>query len=227
MKRALAALLVARAAYAQDEFEIQVYDSETAHAGESGLELHANHHLIHAAPDQSHLTLEPHYGATEWLELGAYLQGSLDTTGDAAFAGAKLRAKLRAPARYWNDRIGLAINFEVSGVPSRFEPNVWGSEIRPIADIHAGWLYASVNPIVGIDLAGTDAGHPRLEPAAKLGVVAGRAMFGVEGYASSDVQRVFGTVDIRGKSWDLDFGIGANWGSPDHPIVKLIVGVHP
>ena len=183
--------------------------------------------MIHAAPDQSHLTLEPHYGLFEWLELGGYLQGSVDTTGDVEYAGVKLRAKLRSPARYWNDRIGLAINFEISAVPSRFEANVWGSEIRPVVDLRADWFYASINPIVGTDLAGSKAGEPQFEPAAKLGVATGSMMFGVEGYAASDVDRAFATIDIVRKTWDLNFGIGVNHGGDDHPIAKLIFGMHP
>ncbi len=222
-----ALIALARVAHAQDEFEIQVYDTETAPEGEYGLEVHANHHLIHAAPDQSHLTLEPHYGLTDWLELGGYLQGSVDTTGDFEYAGVKLRAKLRAPERYWHGRIGLAINFELSAVPSRFESNVWGSEVRPVADIRAGWFYGSINPIVGTDLAGANAGHPQFEPAAKAGVYVGRTLLGVEGYASSDVDRAFATIDIIAKKWDLDFGIGVDHGGNDHPIAKLIFGVHP
>jgi hypothetical protein len=223
----LVVALLATRAHAQDEFEIQVYDAETAPLGEPGLEIHANHHLIHDAPDQSHLTLEPHYGLRDWLELGGYLQGSVDTTGDFAYAGVKLRAKLRVPHRTWDDHIGLAINFEISAVPSRFEPNVWGSEVRPIVDLRAGRLYAAINPIVTTDLGGADAGHPQFEPAAKLAVVLGRTMLGVEGYAGGGVERAFATIDLHRQSWDLNIGVGVNDGSPDHPLGKLIFGVHP
>lgn len=223
---------------AQDEFEIQVYDVETAHQGEPGLEVHLNQHLIHAAPDETHLTLEPHYGLAEWAELGGYLQFAMTTTGDFAFAGAKLRMKLRWPRRVWDDRIGLAINFELSVVPARFEPNVYGSEIRPIADLRVGRLYAAVNPIGGTDLGGTYAGRPQLEPAAKLAVVAtDRVMVGVEGYGAfgpvdalgedERVERAFGVVDVRGGTWDLNAGVGVSHGNGDHPVAKLIFGVHP
>ncbi len=236
MRRAALLLLIARVAHAQDEFEIQVYDADTAPLGEAGLEVHLNHHLIHDAPDQTHLTFEPHYGATEWLELGGYFQTSLDTNGDLEYAGVKLRAKLRWPERLWCKRLGLAINFEVSAVPSQFEPNVWGSEVRPIVDLRAGRVYAALNPIVGIDLAGTVAGHPQLEPAAKLALVLGEsAMLGVELYGAfgpidaltEGVDRVFGVVDLKGSWWDLNAGIGASRGSADHPIGKLIFGIHP
>ena len=197
------------AAYAQDEYEIQVYDTETAHRGESGLELHLSYHVIHAAPDEVHETFEPHYGVTEWLELGGYFQLS-----GSDYAGAKLRAKARLHR-------GIAINGEISDVPS--EPGKYGGELRPIVDWMWPAIYAAANPIVSFD---RDGAH--FEPAAKL---AWRAredlMLGVEGYAASDVERAFAVVDFRTKHCDVNFGLGVNRGSPDHPVVKLIFGIHP
>ena len=220
---------------AQDEFEIQVYDAETASRGEPGIELHVNYHVIHAAPDELHMTLEPHYGLTGWAEIGGYLQSAVTSTGDAAFAGAKLRAKLRWPRRVWNERIGLAVNAELSAVPSRFEPNVYGSELRPIADLRAGAVYAAINPIVTFNLRGDGAGVPQLEPAAKLSFVPrDDVAVGVEGYGAfgpiddlgaETVLRAFAVVDLHHERWDLNAGIGVSTGD-DHPIVKVILGVH-
>lgn len=238
MKKAVALVVLALApvARAQDEFEIQVYDVEVAPRGESGLELHLNHHLIHDAPDQTHLTFEPHYGLRDWWELGGYFQTSLSTTGDLEYAGVKLRSKLRWPRRVWDGRLGLAINFEISDVPAQFEPNVWGSEVRPIVDLRVGRIYAAVNPIVTCDLAGSLAGHPQLEPAAKLSVsITERAAAGVEGYGAfgpvdaldSGVVRAFAVVDLKGSWWDLNAGVGVNHGTGDHPIGKMIFGIHP
>src|SRR5262249_805631 len=125
------------------------------------------------AADETHLTFEPHYGLTDWAELGGYFQTAVTSTSDLAYAGVKLRLKLRQPHRAWDDRIGLAINGEISAVPSRFEPQVWGSEVRPIIDLTAGRLYAAFNPNLTMDLRGAVAGHPQLEPAAKLAVKLG------------------------------------------------------
>ena len=229
--------LLAGVAHAQDEFEIQVYDSNTAQQGEVGLELHLNHHLIDGAANQTHTTFEPHYGVSDWLEVGGYLQSST-ARGDALdFAGLKLRAKARLPHRVWEDRIGLAVNTELSGVPSRFEPAVWGSEIRPIADIQLSHFYASVNPIITVDLAGDLAGHPQLEPCAKLEVLLARGIgVGLEGYGafgpfddlgSENVERGFAVVDYVGRQFDLNVGVGLTHGSTDHPAFKLIFAMHP
>ena len=207
-------VLIAAPAYAQDEYEIQVYDTETAPRGDPGLELHLNYHLIHAAPDQLHSTLEPHYGLTDWLELGGYVQSSIDTNGNVTFAGVKVRAKMRL---YRHGPLGLGINVEGDTKP-------YGGEVRPIADWRGDRLFAAVNPIVSFDANGA-----AFEPAAKLAAISGRWMVGVEGYAAlpDDVFRAFAVIDVRGDGWDLNAGIGANTGSPDHPIAKLILGFHP
>jgi hypothetical protein len=230
-------LAVPAVAQAQDAFEIQVYDAETAARGEPGLELHLNQHVIDRATDETHLTFEPHFGLTVWAELGGYFQTAVTTTGDLAYAGVKLRLKLRRPHRAWGDRVGLAINGELSAVPSRFEPEVWGGEIRPIIDITEGRLYAALNPILAVELQGDLAGHPQLEPAAKIAVkLIGSVAIGAEAYGafgplddlgSEHASRLLGVVDMSGDWWDVNLGGGYGWGSTDHVVVKLIVGIHP
>lgn len=233
----VATSLVAGAARAQDAFEVQVYDTETAARGEPGLELHLNQHVIDGAPNETHLTFEPHYGLAAWAELGGYFQTAVTTTGELAYAGIKLRLKLRRPQRVWDDRIGLALNGELSVVPSRFEPAMWGGELRPIIDLKEGRLYASFNPILAVDLRGDEAGHPLVEPAAKVTVkLHSEIAVGVEAYGafgpiddlgSEHASRVFGVVDLSGSWWDVNLGAGYGWGSTEHVVAKLIVGIHP
>ena len=237
MRVALLLCLLAGVAHAQDEFEIQVYDVETAHQGEPGIELHLSHHLIAGESNQTHTTFEPHYGLYDWLELGAYLQAST-SRGDAHdFAGVKVRMKVRLPRRFWDGRIGLAVNGELSVIPSQFDPGIYGSELRPIADLRVGRFYGSVNPILAIDLGGDLAGHPQFEPCAKIAVLVTESIgLGIEGYGSfgplddlgsESVERGFATFDYKGHSFDVDFGVGLTHGSPDHPAFKLIFGMHP
>jgi hypothetical protein len=224
-------------ARAQDAFEIQVYDATTAQLGEVGIETHLNQHIIDGAANETHLTLEPHYGLTDWAELGGYFQTAMTSGGDLAYAGVKLRLKLRRPGRVWQDRIGLAINGELSVIPSRFEPQVWGSEIRPILDLTTGALYASINPILTVDLRGELAGHPQFEPCAKFAVKLRETVaIGAEAYGafgplddlgSEHATRLLAVVDLTGDWWDLNLGVGYGWGSPDHAVAKLILGLHP
>ena len=122
-------------------------------------------------------------------------------------------------------------------MPSRFEPQVWGSEVRPIIDLSAGQLYAAFNPILTMDLRGDVAGHPQFEPAGKLEVKLGEAVaVGAEAYGafgpiddlgSEHGSRLLGVVDITGDWWDLNIGGGYGWGDADHVVAKVIVGIHP
>ncbi len=112
-----------------------------------------------------------------------------------------------------------------------------GTEVRPIIDVTLGRFYASVNPIVAIDLAGDLAGHAQLEPAAKIAVrVAGTLSIGVESYSAfgpiddlgaEKVERLLGAVDVTSPWVDVNFGAGYAWGGDDRVVVKVILGVHP
>jgi hypothetical protein len=240
-------------ARAQDRFEIQVYDSLTAPPGGVGVELHANVVADGTRspspegelPTQSvlHLTAEPHLGLAPWTEVGCYLQTAV-RDGVFDWAGFKARWKVRLPRKLAGDRIGLALNMELSDVPARYEANVWGSELRPIVDLRAGRFYASINPIVAIDLAGPLAGHPQFEPAAKLALEVGAAIaVGLEYYGaigpfdaplpwSGQTHRLFAVLDWAhplghgGAAVDLNVGAGYNLpGTGDRWVVKAIVGV--
>jgi hypothetical protein len=200
--------LAGAAARAQDAFEIQVYDSDTAARLEPGIEVHLN------TAAETHATFEPHLGLTDWLELGGYFQTAVSSERGLDYAGVKLRLKARLPQKLWHDRVGLALNGELSTVPARYEPNMWGSELRPIVDVTAGVLYASFNPIVTVDLAGDLAGRPQLEPAAKLALRATERMsLGIEAYTalgpiddlgSEHVERLLLCWDWAGAVIDLN-----------------------
>jgi hypothetical protein len=248
---AIVLLLAARAATAQDPFEIQVYDSETAHPGETGLELHTNYvgqKNATAVPGQVagdrgfHLTFEPHLGLAEWAELGGYLQTAVRPDGSYEYAGAKLRFKARLPRRF-ADAFGVALNMEVSALPRAFSESRFGAELRPIADVQAGRIYLSVNPILTFDLEGSLAGRPQLEPAAKAEVMLlpQRAGLGVEYYgaigpvdaplsASQQVHRLFGVIDLVDVAagpvrLGINFGVGHDLAAGNEWIVKSIVGM--
>src|SRR5262249_42938618 len=137
--------------------------------------------------------------------------------------------------------VGLALNSELSSIPQEYEADRFGAELRPIVDLSWRRLYVSVNPIVVIDIEGPLAGHPKLEPAAKVAVrVAAPLALGVEYYSalgavdqiepvSSQAHRLFGVVDA---SWSagrmhyaLNFGAGYDFTGPDKVIIKSIFTV--
>jgi hypothetical protein len=248
------AAVAAAPARAQDRFEIQVYDAETAPPAGAGVEGHGNNVIsgTHTPPSdgelpthgQTHLTLEPHVGVTPWSELGAYIQFAFDPQGDGHWAGFKLRYKLRLPRRLANGLIGLALNLELSTIPAVYEANVWGTELRPIFDLTWRRLYFAFNPIVDIDLAGAFAGRPQLEPALKFSVsiVRGLLAGGIEYYsdfgpvtaflpAAQQTHRLFGVLDVEHVisprlHLGVNFGVGYNLtGAGDRIVIKGIIGL--
>ena len=239
--------LLPELARAQDNFEIQVYDSETAGPGQLGLETHliwvaagttaASSEGESPTNDQFHLTFEPHLGIGTWAELGFYLQTAVVPDHGFQYAGVKLRAKFRLPDKL-GGHVGLAVNVEISDIPRRFEPPVWGSEVRPIADGRWGPFYASVNPILSIDFTGADAGIPQFQPAAKVAFdVVGSVALGAEYYGafgkvtsflplSESTNRLFAVLDFTSDHFDLNFGVGYGFTGPEQWLVKMILGFH-
>jgi hypothetical protein len=241
---AIALAPIASPAYAGDPFEIQVYDADTNEVGAFGLELHSNyvvsgqgesvspelpiHHVLHE-------TLEPSVGVLPFLEIGAYLQTALQPDGAFDFAGTKLRAKVRLPDA---GAVRFAVNTELSWLPRKYAAPRWGSEVRPIIEWHPGVFGLRLNPIIGFDWAGSDAGIPRLEPALAATIdIAGAVALGLEYYAdfgpitrisawSEQEHFVFETIDVIALGdYEIHAGIGEGLTSASKGIVlKAIFG---
>jgi hypothetical protein len=188
----LAAGLSPGSARAVDPFEIQVYDGTANQRGGAGLELHVNYwatgHGGAQPPElplrgQLHATFEPSYGVTSFWELGGYLQTALRSDGGYDYAGIKLRSKFVTPPG-WDEHWRLGVNLELSLLPTAYDANRWGTEIRPIVAWESkDWLFA-LNPILDQALAGPDASDgPSFEPAFKGARKAGPVALGIEYYA--------------------------------------------
>ncbi len=247
MRRALAILVVwsatAGVARAQDAFEIQVYDSEVAAPGAPGFEVHLNYFAVGTTTPSPqgelptdralHLTLEPHVGLLPWCEAGAYFQTAIRPDGSFDYAGVKLRFKARLPRRFAG--FGFALNGELSAVPRSYEATGLGAELRPIVDLERGRLFAAVNPIVGFDFFGADAGHPLFEPAATVLVrVVDTWQLGVEYYgaigpvdrplpAAAEVHRLFAVTQLSHAWFMLHVGVGYGLAGGEKWIVKSIL----
>ena len=238
---------LASPAFAQDAFEIQVYDSTTADPGTAGLEVHLNHFFDGTTTPSpqgevptehlTHLTFVGGLGVTRWWELGCYLQTVLRPDGHWDSGGFKFRTKFRWPEQL--GPVGLALNIEVSRVSKLYEADGWGSELRPIVDARWGPLYVSFNPIIDIPLAGSDAWKPEFQPAEKVSVDLNKTWaLGAEFYSnfgqighplpgSEQVHRLFGAVDISTRYLSINLGVGYGLSGPEKWIVKAIVGIHP
>ena len=253
MKRAVAlvsassVLFAWGAAWAGDPFEIQVYDGTANAPGVPGLELHLNEWATgnrDASPPeaalhgQAHATLEPSLGVLPFWELGAYVQGAVRTDdGVVDWAGAKLRSKFVTPPS-WNARWRLGVNVEVSYLPSTYDRDQWGMELRPIAAWHDDdWLFV-VNPIMDQSFAGSDAKDgPSFQPAIKVARTVGPVALGFEYYATlgpfsallpwrEEQQQIFEVIDfVRLGNVELNAGVGEGLTAASEGVVfKAIVG---
>jgi hypothetical protein len=240
-------LVLASSARAADRFEIQVYDGSADKRGEAGLELHlnsfANGSTTSVPPElplahQSHATLEPSYGVTDFWEIGAYLQSAMLANGDYRYGGVKLRSKF-VTTEGFSKTIRLGVNLEISNVPSIFEQNVWGGEIRPIFAVDTRRFLFAVDPIIELDLAHTPANQvAQISPAAlALIKVADVVGLGFEYYGSlgplasprvsiHDEHLLFEAVHILSEhDIELSFGVGEALSDTQNQLIfKTIVG---
>ena len=240
-------VLMTRSARAVNPFEIEVYDGTANSPGSPGLELHVNRvfsGLTTAPPPelpqngQTHFTLEPSLGVTRFWELGGYFETTLRADGTFDYAGVKLRSKFVTPGD-WHPHLRLGVNLEVSLLPTAYDRDQWGMEIRPIvAWENERWLFV-VNPIVDISLAGPDYGAgPTFQPAAMAKVkIAETVAVGLEYYAdlgpiagilplSQEEHYLFEAADLLSvKGFELNVGVGEGLTAASNAFVgKMIVG---
>jgi hypothetical protein len=245
----LAAGLLFPSAYAaaQQNFEIQVYESETLDPGKTMVELHSNVTVKGTTtttdgvlPTQHavHETLEITHGFSPWFETAVYLFTSVQPGSGYEWVGNHIRPKVRVPES-WDWPVGLALATEVGYQQRRFSPDTWTVELRPIIDKKVGPWYFSLNPAVGRSLKGQNSGQGfDFSPAAKIGyeltpkVAAGIEYYGALGpirrfdRPKDQQQQIFPVVDLNlDPRWECNFGVGFGLtGSTDRLIVKMILG---
>src|SRR5215470_16408547 len=103
---ALISGLAAAPAWAQGNFEIQVYGSELTGPGQTMAELHSNTAIkgttrtedgVVRTQDAAHETLELTHGFTPWFETAFYLFTSIQPESGWEWVGDHIRPRLRAP----------------------------------------------------------------------------------------------------------------------------------
>jgi hypothetical protein len=102
-------LCTGQLAKAQDNYEIQVYGSETVPKGNTLVELHNNFRIegfktstdgLQPTNHQWHETLEITHGFTEWFEVGFYVFTSLKNGYGWDYVGDHIRPRVRVPEKW-------------------------------------------------------------------------------------------------------------------------------
>ncbi len=240
-------------ARAQDNYEIQVYGSETVAPKTLMVELHSNFTVdgFKAAPRSryqtdgtfatnhaAHETIELTQGINSWSEIGFYIFTSERNGQGVQWVGNHIRPRVRAPES-WHLPVGLSLSNEIGYQRARFSPDTWTWEIRPIIDKQLGHWYLAFNPAMERAWHGPSVHQGvSFSPNAKVGydftkkINAGVEYYGAYGdLASFDTlhnqqQQFFLATDLSvSPKWEFNFGIGVGaTSSTDRLIVKAIVG---
>jgi hypothetical protein len=251
--RSLAALVIAAsttfaaAAHAQDNYEIQVYGSETMPVGTTMLELHSNYAFdgrrvadagVLPTNRALHETIEITHGFTPWFEIGTYLFTSAAPGQSWKVIGSHLRPRVRAP-EWWHWPVGASLSVEFGYQDRAYSEDTWSVELRPIIDKQLGAWYLSLNPTLERGLRGqTSANGFEFAPNAVVNRgVSHLVNLGVEYYGgmgplreiaprAEQSHQLFGVVNLDfGPEWEFNagYGIGLTPAS-ERGMVKLILG---
>jgi hypothetical protein len=232
---------------AQDNYEIQVYGSDTVPPRTLMVELHSNFTFegqddtvdgVYPTTHQLHETLELTQGLTDWSEVGFYVFTSAQNGHGMQWVGDHIRPRVRVPED-WDWPVGVSLSMEFGYQRPQYSPDTWTWEIRPIIDKTVGRWYLAINPALERTLHGPDVNQGfAFAPAVKISyafthVVSG----GIEYYADygplddfspvrEQQQQVFAVADLNvSPLWEINFGIGVGaTASTDHLIVKCVLG---
>src|SRR5579863_9997439 len=233
----LLALGVTERAHAQDNYEIQVYGSETVAPRSTMVEIHSNFTVEGSKTVQDEM-LEITQGINDWAEVGFYVFTSIQSDGGWQWVGDHIRPRVRVPES-WHWPVGVSISNEIGYQRAAFSPDTWTWEIRPILDKKIGPWYLSFNPTLDRSSHGPSVNQGvTFSPNVKVSYdftkkIAG----GLEYYAAygsltgfdalrDQQQQFFPSIDIDfAPEWEFNFGVGVGTTrSTDHLIVKCIVG---
>ena len=247
IKRLFVIGLIAGKLAAQDNYEIQVYPSETVAPGRTMIELHSNFTfsgtkgtIDGVLPTQHawHETIEITQGFNHWFETGFYIFTAYSNSFGYQWVGNHIRPRVRAPES-WKLPVGLSLSTEVGYQRHAFSENTWTWEIRPIVDKQLGKWYLSFNPSLDRSFHGPGVSQGvSFSPNFKAGYdFSKRLNAGIEYYGSlgpvtgfdplrDQQQQILPSIDLNlGPNWEFNFGVGIGiTQSTDHLLVKLILG---
>src|SRR5262249_17996773 len=128
--------------YAQENYEIQVYGSQTQQKNSTIFELHSNYTFdgekeevkgVRPTYHAFHETIEITHGITNNFELGFYLFMNYLPEYGFRVVGTHIRPRVMAPAK-WNLPVGLSLSTEIGYQSPSYSEETWSIEIRPIID---------------------------------------------------------------------------------------------
>ncbi len=247
LRLSLLCLLLATPAVAQDNYEIQVYGSDTVAKGSTMVELHSNFTFqgsktivdgVLPSEHSLHETLEITHGFTPWFETGFYVFTAAKSGYGWQWVGDHIRPRFAVPES-WKWPVGVSLSTEIGYQRRDFSPDTWTVEVRPIVDKKLGPWYLAFNPSMDKSLHGESAGLGwEFSPNAKMSYdITKTVSFGLEYYGalgpignfdplSEQQQQIMPAIDLNvSPKWEFNFGVGVGvTRGTDHLLVKMILG---
>jgi hypothetical protein len=235
------------AAYAQGNYEVQVYGSDTVPPGRTMVELHSNFTLAGSkmtsdatlpTNHQEHETIEITQGWTNWFETGFYIFTSMGPGQGYKWVGDHIRPRVRVPES-WKWPVGVSLSMEIGYQRPLFSRDTWTWEIRPIVDKQLGPWYLSFNPSLERSWHGPAVSQgvefsPNFKASYQINkrVAAGLEYYGSLGNiigfdpVAEQQQQIVPALDLDlGPDWEFNFGVGVGLTrSTDHLLIKMILG---
>jgi hypothetical protein len=240
-------LLFAVSCAAQENYEIQVYGSETVAPRTTMLELHSNFTFqgsketidgVLPTEHALHETVEITQGLTSWSEVGFYIFTSARNGQGWQWVGDHIRPRVRAPDS-WHWPVGASLSIEFGYQRPNYSTSAWNIEIRPIVDQQKGRLYWSFNPAFDRGIVGLPSDQQwSFSPDAKISwdftkvVAFGLEYYGGWGPVSTlypftlQSQQFVPAFDVNvSPNWEINFGVGVGvTAGTDHMLMKAIIG---
>ncbi len=232
---------------AQENYEIQVYGSETMKPGRTMVELHDNFTIQGTKVKDGtmlptnhtwHETLEITHGFNDWFETGFYVFTAANKNYGWQYVGSHIRPRARVPES-WKWPVGVSLSAEVGYQRAQFSQDTWTLELRPIIDKELGKVYLSFNPTIGRAFHGPGiASGVVFSPNFKASYdITRKVKAGIEYYGSlgpvtgfdpirDQAQQIIPAIDLDlHEDWEFNFGVGVGiTQGTDHLIIKAIVG---
>ena len=240
-------VVLAALACAQNDYEIQVYESELVSPGHTMVELHSNFTIegstaviegVYPTNHAEHETVEITHGFNDYFECGLYVFTSISEGQGWQWAGAHIRPRFAVPEK-WRWPVGVSLSNEIGYFRRQFSTDTWTWEIRPIVDRKDGPWYWSVNPTLDRSFHGASVSQGVVfSPDFKFSydltpkVAGGLEYYGsvgpVTGFYAIPNQghQIFPAVDLNvSPKWEINFGLGVGLtGATDHLVAKMILG---
>jgi hypothetical protein len=242
-----AGLLASPTARAQDNYEIQVYGSETVEPGKTMVELHSNFTIdgskriidgVLPTNHAEHETIEITHGFNDWFEVGFYIFTAERSGYGVQWVGDHIRPRVRIPPK-WKWPVGVSLSNEIGYQRAKFSTDTWTWEIRPIVDKQIHRWYFSFNPTLDRSFHGQTVGQGVVfSPNVKFSydftkkITGGLEYYGSTGsiFNASPIpqqqHQIFPAIDLNlSPKWEVNFGLGVGLTrSTDHLIAKMILG---